>query len=95
MSQTHEPGAQLGLTAGTIVSATLRACGLAPRPIQVLATGGIGGVHRGWPEQPDVSAHLRAVANTAVCVVCSGVKAVLDVPATLEALRGHLRPPSS
>ncbi len=75
-----------GLTAGTTVSATLRACELAPRRIRVMATGGIGGVHRGWPARLDVSADLRAMANAPVCVVCSGVKAVLDVAATLEAL---------
>jgi pseudouridine-5'-phosphate glycosidase len=51
-----------------------------------MATGGIGGVHRGWAHTRDVSADLDEIARTAVCVVCSGAKSLLDVPATLEAL---------
>jgi pseudouridine-5'-phosphate glycosidase len=89
------------VNAGTTVSATLAACRLTHSPlkpesrshlpdstagIRVFATGGIGGVHRGWQAMPDVSADLRAVASTPVCVVCSGAKAILDLPATLEAL---------
>lgn len=65
---------------GTTVSATLY---LAHRVgIRVLATGGIGGVHRGkgW----DLSADLFALAQTPLGVVCSGAKAILDLPATLE-----------
>jgi pseudouridine-5'-phosphate glycosidase len=73
-----------GSTAGTTVSATLVACGLTG--IEVFATGGLGGVHRGWQDRLDVSADLRQLARTACCVVCSGPKAVLDVPATVEAL---------
>ncbi len=75
-----------GGTAGTTVSATLAACRHPDVPIRVLATGGIGGVHRLWADRLDVSADLRALATSAVCVVASGVKSVLDVPATLEAL---------
>lgn len=76
-----------GRSAGTTVSATLAACRLAvPEPIRVLATGGIGGVHRGWTARLDVSADLRALATHAVCVVASGVKSILDAAATLEAL---------
>ena len=76
-----------GQTAGTTVSATLLAClRTLPAPIRVLATGGIGGVHRGWAERPDVSCDLRQLATTPVCVVASGAKSVLDVPATVEAL---------
>ncbi len=76
-----------GRSAGTTVSATLAACRLtAPEPIRVLATGGIGGVHRGWTSRLDVSADLRALATHAVCVVASGVKSILDAAATLEAL---------
>jgi pseudouridine-5'-phosphate glycosidase len=76
-----------GRTAGTTVSATLLAC-LRPAagPIRVLATGGIGGVHRGWADHPDVSGDLRQLATGPVCVVASGAKALLDVGATLEAL---------
>jgi pseudouridine-5'-phosphate glycosidase len=63
------------------------ACGLpSVGPIRVLATGGIGGVHRGWVDRPDISADLGGLAAAAVCVIASGVKAVLDVPASLEAL---------
>lgn len=50
--------------------------------IRVMATGGIGGVHRGDPT--DVSADLPEIARTPVVVVCSGAKAILDLPATLE-----------
>ncbi|MHC5007624.1 MAG: pseudouridine-5'-phosphate glycosidase [Planctomycetota bacterium] len=76
-----------GRTAGTTVSATLLACLRAvPAPIRVLATGGIGGVHRGWAEHPDVSCDLRQLATSPVCVVASGAKSMLDVPATVEVL---------
>jgi pseudouridine-5'-phosphate glycosidase len=68
----------------TTVGGTLAACRLAG--IRVLATGGIGGVHRGWTERPDVSADLAELARTEVLVVCSGVKSLLDVPATTEVL---------
>jgi pseudouridine-5'-phosphate glycosidase len=54
--------------------------------IRVLATGGIGGVHRGFPHPPDVSADLGELARTAVLVVSAGVKSLLDVPATAELL---------
>ncbi|HEX6187758.1 MAG TPA: pseudouridine-5'-phosphate glycosidase [Pyrinomonadaceae bacterium] len=50
--------------------------------IRVFATGGIGGVHRG--SLPDVSADLPELARTAMIVVCSGAKIVLDLPATRE-----------
>ena len=54
--------------------------------IKLFATGGLGGVHRGARESWDVSADLAALARTPVAVVCSGVKSILDVPATLEYL---------
>jgi pseudouridine-5'-phosphate glycosidase len=59
--------------------------------IRVLATGGIGGVHRIAPGEPpagaaDVSADLAELARSPVCVVSSGPKAILDVRATAEAL---------
>jgi pseudouridine-5'-phosphate glycosidase len=54
--------------------------------IRLFATGGLGGVHRGARESWDVSADLAALATTPVAVVCSGVKSILDVPATLEYL---------
>lgn len=55
--------------------------------IPVFSTGGIGGVHRGWPF--DVSADLPELAQTPVMVVCSGAKAILDLPLTLEWLETH------
>jgi pseudouridine-5'-phosphate glycosidase len=54
--------------------------------IHVLATGGIGGVHRGFPHPPDVSADLAQLARTPAVVVSAGVKSLLDVPATAELL---------
>lgn len=54
--------------------------------IRVLATGGIGGVHRIAERTDDVSADLAAIARSPVCVVCSGAKHLLDVPRTLERL---------
>jgi pseudouridine-5'-phosphate glycosidase len=55
--------------------------------VRVLATGGIGGVHRGT--MPDVSADLPELARTPMVVVCSGAKIVLDLPATREWLETH------
>jgi pseudouridine-5'-phosphate glycosidase len=52
--------------------------------IRVFATGGIGGVHRGHPD--DVSADLIELGRTPVAVVCSGAKSILDLPLTLEVL---------
>jgi pseudouridine-5'-phosphate glycosidase len=54
--------------------------------IRVLATGGIGGVHRGFPHPPDISADLAQLARTPALVVSAGVKSLLDVPATAELL---------
>lgn len=54
--------------------------------IRLFATGGLGGVHREARESWDVSADLAALDRTPVTVVCSGVKSILDVPATLEHL---------
>ena len=51
-----------------------------------LATGGLGGVHRGFPDPPDVSADLAQLARTPALVVSAGVKSLLDVPATSELL---------
>jgi pseudouridine-5'-phosphate glycosidase len=73
-----------GALGATTVGATLTACRLAG--IHVIATGGIGGVHRGYETRPDVSADLAELARTPAVVVCSGVKSLLDVPATVEAL---------
>ena len=68
----------------TTVSTTMFAAHLAG--IKILATGGIGGVHRGAAESFDISADLHELANTPVAVVCAGAKAILDLPKTLEIL---------
>jgi pseudouridine-5'-phosphate glycosidase len=73
-----------GVPGATTVGGTLSACGAAG--IRFMATGGLGGVHRGWPAPPDVSADLQALARTKVLVVSSGIKSLLDVPATAELL---------
>jgi pseudouridine-5'-phosphate glycosidase len=68
----------------TTVGGTLAVCRAAG--ISVMATGGLGGVHRGFPDPPDVSADLAQLARTRALVVSSGVKSLLDVPATAELL---------
>jgi len=68
----------------TTVGGTLAVCRTAG--IRFMATGGLGGVHRGWPTPPDVSADLGVLARTPALVVSSGVKSLLDVPATAELL---------
>ena len=73
-----------GGTGATTVAATMicaRASG-----IEVFATGGIGGVHRGAESSFDISADLMELAQTAVTVVAAGAKAILDLPKTLEVL---------
>jgi pseudouridylate synthase len=54
--------------------------------IRFMGTGGIGGVHRGYPTPPDVSADLLALVTAPVVVTCSGAKSMLDIPATMEHL---------
>jgi len=73
-----------GAVGATTVGGTLAVCRTAG--IRFMATGGIGGVHRGYPHPPDVSADLGELARTQVLVVSSGIKSLLDVPATLEVL---------
>lgn len=76
-----------GQSGGTTVAGTLLACARAePRGIPVFATGGIGGVHRGFAELPDVSADLQAIRDTPTLVVTAGAKSILDLPATVEML---------
>lgn len=70
------------LSGGTTVAGTLVVCRTVGIP--VFATGGIGGVHRG--SIFDISADLDELARSPVIVVCAGAKAILDLPATLEAL---------
>ena len=57
--------------------------------IQVFATGGIGGVHRGAQQTFDISADLEELAHTPVMVVCAGAKSILDLGLTLEYLETH------
>ncbi|MFZ1965240.1 MAG: pseudouridine-5'-phosphate glycosidase [Roseiarcus sp.] len=73
--------------AGTTVAATMYIAELAG--IEIFATGGIGGVHRGAAETFDVSADLVELARTKVAVVCSGAKSILDIGKTLEYLESH------
>ncbi|MDG1458353.1 MAG: pseudouridine-5'-phosphate glycosidase [Pseudoprimorskyibacter sp.] len=73
-----------GKTGATTVAATMIAAALAD--IDVFATGGIGGVHRGADQTFDISADLSELAQTSVTVVCAGAKAILDLQKTLEVL---------
>lgn len=70
--------------AATTVSATMELASAAG--VRVFATGGIGGVHRGYAARLDISADLGALARVPIAVVASGVKGLLDVAATREAL---------
>ncbi|MBN1201861.1 MAG: pseudouridine-5'-phosphate glycosidase [Anaerolineae bacterium] len=71
----HQHGATT--VAGTMIAAHMAG-------IKVFATGGIGGVHRGHPQ--DVSADLIELGRTPITVVCAGAKSILDLPLTLEVL---------
>ena len=71
-------------SAGTTVAATMFVAGLAG--IEIFATGGIGGVHRGAQETFDISADLVELSRTRVAVVCAGAKSILDIEKTLEFL---------
>ncbi|HKP76003.1 MAG TPA: pseudouridine-5'-phosphate glycosidase, partial [Longimicrobiaceae bacterium] len=71
-----------GLDGATTVAATMWLANRAG--VAVFATGGIGGVHRGYAH--DVSADITELGRTAMVVVCAGAKAILDLPATREAL---------
>ena len=73
-----------GRTGGTTVAATMIAARMAG--IQVFATGGIGGVHKGAEQSFDISADLDELARTPVIVVSAGAKAILDIEKTLEVL---------
>ena len=73
-----------GALGATTVGGTLAVCRLAG--IRFMATGGTGGVHRGFATVPDVSADLPQIARTQALVVSSGVKSILDVAATAELL---------
>ncbi len=73
-----------GRSAATTVSSTMEIAAYAG--LRVFATGGIGGVHRGYGEHLDISADLLAFTRFPIAVVTSGVKSILDVIATREAL---------
>lgn len=73
-----------GHAGGTTVAATMMASQLCG--IEVFATGGIGGVHRGAGDSFDISADLREFARSSVITVCAGAKAILDMAKTLEFL---------
>lgn len=73
-----------GALGATTVGGTLAA--VRPLGIEVMATGGLGGVHREFPAPPDVSSDLGELARTRAAVVACGVKSLLDVPATAEVL---------
>ncbi len=72
------------LSGSTTVASTMIIANLAN--IAVFATGGIGGVHRGAETTLDISADLDELSRTNVCVVCAGVKSILDIGLTLEYL---------
>ena len=73
-----------GALGATTVGGTLAA--VRPLGIEVMATGGLGGVHREFPAPPDISSDLGELARTRVAIVSCGVKSLLDVPATCELL---------
>ena len=72
-------------TGGTTVGGALTLLHRGHPDLKVLATGGIGGVHRGWINRPDISADLTVLSRTPLMCVCTGAKIVLDA-ATFEAL---------
>ena len=71
----------------TTVTTTMMIAAMAG--IEVFATGGIGGVHRGAETTMDISADLEELAQTPVMVVCAGAKSILDLGLTLEYLETH------
>ena len=76
-----------GADGATTVTTTMIIANMAG--IQVFATGGIGGVHRGAQTTMDISADLEELAHTPVMVVCAGAKSILDLGLTLEYLETH------
>ena len=78
------PAVVQGAVGATTVGGTLAVCRAAG--IGFMGTGGLGGVHRGFPVPPDVSADLGELIRTEALIVSSGVKSILDVPATAELL---------
>jgi pseudouridylate synthase len=75
------------ITGATTVASTMRIAAMAG--IQVFATGGIGGAHRGAEKNFDISADLIEFSNSNVAVITAGAKAILDLALTLEVLETH------
>ena len=73
-----------GLDGATTVTTTMMIAAMAG--IEIFATGGIGGVHRGAEVTMDISADLEELAETPVMVICAGAKSILDLGLTLEYL---------
>jgi pseudouridine-5'-phosphate glycosidase len=84
------PAVGLGRSGATTVASTSALAAAAG--IGMFATGGLGGVHVGAAQTWDVSADLGVLAKVPTVVVCSGVKSVLDIPATLEVLETNSVP---
>ncbi|MGK3203840.1 pseudouridine-5'-phosphate glycosidase [Amycolatopsis sp. MEPSY49] len=84
------PAVGLGRSGATTVASTSALAAAAG--IGMFATGGLGGVHVGAAQSWDVSADLGVLAKVRTVVVCSGVKSVLDIPATLEVLETNSVP---
>ncbi|HET6704899.1 pseudouridine-5'-phosphate glycosidase, partial [Amycolatopsis sp.] len=84
------PAVGLGRSGATTVASTSALAAAAG--IGLFATGGLGGVHVGAAQSWDVSADLGVLAKVPTVVVCSGVKSVLDIPATLEVLETNSVP---
>ncbi len=84
------PAVGLGRSGATTVASTSALAAAAG--IGMFATGGLGGVHVGAAQSWDVSADLGVLAKVPTVVVCSGVKSVLDIPATLEVLETNSVP---
>ena len=78
-----------GGSGATTVASTIYLARACPQPIAVFATGGVGGVRRGWERTLDISADLPAIAGSAILTVCAGAKSILDLPATREWLETH------
>ncbi len=76
-----------GATGATTVATTMVLAAMAG--IEVFATGGLGGVHRGAEVSFDISADLQELANTPVAVVCAGCKSILDIDLTLQYLETY------
>lgn len=76
-----------GATGATTISATMAIAELVG--IEIVASAGLGGVHRGYQETLDVSPDLHQLVRSRSVVVCAGVKTVLDIPRTLEFRETH------